>query len=446
MNSAELTERQQAALRNITIEELNDMQCAAITHCRKNNSMILLSPTGTGKTLAYLLPLIERLDAAKSGVQAVIVSPTRELAKQIAEVWRTMSAGYRMATLHGGRPMSVEETVLKNTVPTVITGTPGRIIDHLSHGNISVEECSILIIDEFDKCLEMGFREEMQQLTEFLPSVKTRMLISATDSDEIPQFAGSYTGTRLDYRTLQEVPSERTNFYKITTTPDTRLQSLFALLCDIGSEPTIVFCNFRETVDEVKNFLAGCKLKVTSYHGALEQREREFALYSFASGCSNILISTDLAARGIDIKGVKHIVHFQRPLSKEIFTHRNGRTARWEAGGAVYTLAYPEHSLPEFMPQNPEEYHMSQKITLPRPPALKAIYIGKGKRDKISRGDIAGFLMKKGNLRPQELGKIMIFDRHAYAAVHRDKVQQLLKLVAGEKIKGIKTIIEPIHE
>lgn len=407
--------------------------------------MVLLSPTGTGKTLAYLLPLLQRVKSDVNAVQALVVVPTRELARQVTQVWRSMDTGCRMVALYGGRPVVEEAALLLNTSPAVIVGTPGRLIDHLKHGNLLADECRLLVIDEFDKCLEMGFHEEMQQLLELLPNVDSRFLLSATDCEEIPAFAAADSAERLDFRTDDEQPSERTEFYTITTTSDDRLEALFKLLCSINGEPAIVFCNFRETVEEVRSYLAKGKLIVSAYHGALEQKERELALYRFSSGCSNILVSTDLAARGLDIKDVRHVIHFQRPMSADIFTHRNGRTARWDAEGAVYIISYHDHPLPDFVPEGIKEYRLHGKYPLPALPERMALYIGKGKRDKLSRGDIAGFFMKKGGLRPDEIGAIAVFDRYSYVAVQRNKGRSLPQLLSGEKIKGVKTLIEPVR-
>ncbi|MBQ3623660.1 MAG: DEAD/DEAH box helicase [Bacteroidaceae bacterium] len=439
----ELTKEQQNAMASLGIAALNDMQCAAVAHCRLSNEMVLLAPTGTGKTLAYLLPLMEKTGGANGrGVRALVVLPSRELVQQVATVWRGMNSGISMLTLHGGRPVADEAVRLQNVNPTVVMGTPGRLIEHLSKGSLPVDECTTLVIDEFDKCLEMGFCDEMQRLVGLLPAVKARYLLSATDVAEIPVFVGADSAARLDFRSLDELPVGRTSFYKITTTPETRLQTLSELLCSFRSEPAIVFCNFRETVDEVGTFLAKQGLSVTIYHGALEQKSRELALFRFCSSCTNILVCTDLAARGLDIKDVKHIVHFQRPMTADVFTHRNGRTARWGAQGTVYMLSYHDHPLPHFVPREINEYGIPRNTRLPEPALWTTLYIGKGKRDKLSRGDIAGFLMKKGGLDQSKLGLIALYDRCAYVAVKRSVVRELLRTVANEKIKGMKTIIE----
>lgn len=438
-----LTTFQQDALRKLNIDALNTMQMAALAHCRANSSMVLLSPTGTGKTLAFLLPLLERLDQRRSGVQAVIVLPSRELARQVFEVWRAMATPFQMTALYGGRPLEQEVASLGGASTSVIVGTPGRLLDHLNRSSFAVDKCTHLVIDEFDKCLEMGFRDEMSKLIDKLPAVTSRFLLSATDADEIPQFAGTADVERLDYRGGGEQPAVRTSFYTITTTPDKRLEKLFSLLCSFGGEPAIVFCNFRETVDEVYRYLTKNSLHCVAYNGAMEQKARELALYRFTSGCSNILVSTDLAARGLDIKDVKHVVHYQRALSADIFTHRNGRTARWEADGSVYMIAFENKELPDFVPDGLEEYNLPKRNTLPPAPEWTVLYVGKGKRDKLSRGDLAGFFIKKGGLKPDEVGTILVFQDYSYVAVKLNRMRGVLKKVEGEKIKGVKTIIMP---
>ena len=438
-----LTTFQQDALRKLNIDALNTMQMAALAHCRANSSMVLLSPTGTGKTLAFLLPLLERLDQRRSGVQAVIILPSRELARQVFEVWRAMATPFQMTALYGGRPLEQEVASLGGASTSVIVGTPGRLLDHLNRSSFAVDKCTHLVIDEFDKCLEMGFRDEMSKLIDKLPAVTSRFLLSATDADEIPQFAGTADVERLDYRGGGEQPAVRTSFYTITTTPDKRLEKLFSLLCSFGGEPAIVFCNFRETVDEVYRYLTKNSLHCVAYNGAMEQKARELALYRFTSGCSNILVSTDLAARGLDIKDVKHVVHYQRALSADIFTHRNGRTARWEADGSVYMIAFENKELPDFVPDGLEEYNLPKRNTLPPAPEWTVLYVGKGKRDKLSRGDLAGFFIKKGGLKPDEVGTILVFQDYSYVAVKLNRMRGVLKKVEGEKIKGVKTIIMP---
>lgn len=439
-----LNEMQRDALCKLNIGELNAMQQTAIEHCRNNESIVLLSPTGTGKTLAFLLPMLERLDVMCNGVQAVIVLPSRELARQVYEVWRAMATPFQMTALYGGRPLEQEVASLGGSSTSVVVGTPGRLLDHLKRGSFAVDKCSLLVIDEFDKCLEMGFQEEMSSLVEKLPAVLSRFLISATDAAEIPQFAG-VASESLDFRLAGKQPVARTSYYTVTATPDKRLEKLFSLLCSFNGEPAIVFCNFRESVDEVCSYLTKASLNCVAYNGAMEQKARELALFRFKCGNSNILVSTDLAARGLDIKDVKHVVHYQRALSADIFTHRNGRTARWEAEGSVYMITFEDKELPDFVPDDLAEYQLPKRDILPPSPQWAILYVGKGKRDKLSRGDLAGFFMKKGGLASDELGTILVFQDYSYVAVKLNRMRAVLKAVDGEKIKGIKTIVQPLR-
>lgn len=439
-----MTRIQEMALGKLGIKELNAMQQAAVEHCRNNDSMVLLSPTGTGKTVAFLLPLLERLKLSCEKVQAIVVLPSRELARQVFEVWRAMATPFHAVAFYGGRPFEQEMASLGGAMPSLVIGTPGRLLDHLNRNSFAVDSCSLLIIDEFDKCLEMGFQDEMQQLVEKLPNARSRFLLSATDAPEIPDFATADV-EKLDFRAGGEQPVVRTSFYTITTTPEKRLENLFSLLCSFGGEPAIVFCNFRETVEEVYKYLSKLSVNCVAYHGALEQKQRELSLFRFKCGNSNILVSTDLAARGLDIKDVKHVVHYQRALTAETFTHRNGRTARWDADGAVYLFSFENKPLPEFAPDDLNEYILPKRNVLPPNPEWTILYVGKGKRDKISRGDLAGFFMKKGGLCSDELGTILVFDNYSYVAVKLNRMRAVIKAVEGEKIKGVKTIVQPLR-
>lgn len=439
-----ISSEQRSALDAMGIDKLNDMQQKALHAFRKDGDIVVLSPTGTGKTLAFLLPLLETLKGCKQGIGAVAVLPTRELARQVADVWKMMNSGLKAVCLHGGRSVNEELSLIKGGTPSLVIATPGRLNDHLSRGTIDVKSVKVIILDEFDKALELGFKEEMEQLLAQLPEKARRFLLSATDSDELSRFLPSGTATRLDFTETADKPQERTAFYIVDTTQKERLHTLASLLCLMRGEQAIVFCNFREMVEEVYRHLKKSGISVTAYHGGLEQKQRELALYKFKSGCSTVLVCTDLASRGLDIPDVRHVVHYQRPVNREAFTHRNGRTARWSAEGAVYMLRIDGGEMPEYTPEDIQEFNLAVSIPMPAKPTRKVVYIGKGKRDKISRGDIAGFFMKKGGAKPDDLGTIVVYDRYAYVAIQNSKLRSILSAVAGEKIKGLKTIIEEI--
>ena len=436
------SERIIQALSNLKIDTLNPMQEAAIDAWKEGKDLILLSPTGSGKTLAYLLPLLETLKPDVKGVQAVVLVPSRELALQIDQVFKSMNTPYKAMSCYGGRPAMEEHRTMKGMEPSIIIGTPGRMNDHLSKQNFDASTVKTLVIDEFDKCLEFGFQEEMATVIGQLPKLERRYLLSATESEEIPQFTGMNRTTRLNFLDTEEELSERIHIYKVISPIKDKLETLYKLLCTLGSESTLVFCNHRESVDRVGKYLQSQKLPCGIFHGGMEQEDRERSLYKFRNGSCHVLISTDLAARGLDIPDIDHIVHYHMPIQEDGYIHRNGRTARWEAEGNSYIILHGEETLPAYVSEEPEIFELPEQTPKPSQPEFVTLYIGKGKKDKINKIDIVGFLSKKGNLGKEEIGRIDVKDHYAFAAVSRKKVKQTLQLIRNEKIKGVKTRIE----
>ena len=430
------------ALENLKIEALNPMQEASIDAWHEGKDLILLSPTGSGKTLAYLLPLLDTLNPEVKGVQAVVLVPSRELALQIDQVFKSMNTPYKAMSCYGGRPTMEEHRTMKGIQPSIIIGTPGRMNDHLSKQNFDASTVRTLVIDEFDKCLEFGFQEEMATVIGQLPNLERRFLLSATDSEEIPQFAGMNRTTKLSFLSEEEAVSERIHIYKVMSPIKDKLETLYKLLCTLGSQSTLVFCNHRESVDRVGKYLQSQKLPCGVFHGGMEQEDRERSLYKFRNGSCHVLISTDLAARGLDIPDIENIVHYHLPIQEDGYIHRNGRTARWEAEGNSYIILHGEELLPAYITEEPENFHLSEVTPKPSQPEFVTLYIGKGKKDKINKIDIVGFLSKKGQLGKDEVGRIDVKDHYAFAAIARKKAKQVLSLIRNEKIKGVKTIIE----
>lgn len=430
-------------LQNLKIERLNAMQEAMLEAYPQGKDVVLLSPTGSGKTLAYLLPLIKSLKEGAEGVQAVVLVPSRELALQTEGVFKQIGSRFKAISCYGGRPAMDEHRTMKSVNPSVIIATPGRMNDHLRKQNFDATKVNTLVIDEFDKCLELGFQEEMNEVISQLPSLKKRVLLSATDADEIPQFVSlDSQPLKLDYLENNFSLNSRLNLQVVQSPQKDKLETLYNLLCALGNASTLVFVNYRESVDRVVAYLKEKRFPCDAFHGGMEQIRRERALYKFRNGSCPVLVSTDLAARGLDISGVEHVIHYHLPINEEAFTHRNGRTARWEASGSAYLLLHPEETIPEYLSQEVETYTLP--VSIPKPPKSKwaALYIGKGKRDKLNKIDIVGFLYKKGGLTREEVGQVDVKEHHAFVAVRRSKLKQLLTLIHGEKIKGIKTIIE----
>lgn len=429
-------------LDNLGISELNDMQkkmSEAFLH--SGSDIVLLSPTGTGKTLAYLLPLVASVDKANDNVQAVVVVPGRELALQSVNVLRAMKCGVRGYACYGGRQTMDEHREIRKLMPQIIFATPGRLNDHIDKDNISIAHVRTVVIDEFDKCLDMGFSGEMMSLMTKLRFASRHVLLSATAVDAIPQYVNISNTRMIDYRTENNDLSDRIRIHVLRSVKKDKLDTLYACLCSIGSDSAVVFVNYRDSVERVADYLCEKGFVVSAFHGGLDQKEREEALYKFSNGSANIMVCTDLASRGLDINGIGHVIHYHLPETREACTHRNGRTARWDATGDVIFLLGPSETLPDYVISDDE---MTLPDILPQPskPRMATIYIGKGKKDKISRGDILGLICKKGGVDKDNVGKIDVKERYAYVAVSTDVVKQLLQKLRNEKIKGVKTVFE----
>ena len=444
-------------LTKLRITELNEMQQhAAEAITGSDGDVVLLSPTGTGKTLAYLLPLVQLIERDATNLSpltsipsplCLVITPGRELALQSDTVLKSMGCGLRSMACYGGRPAMDEHRVLKEVHPHIVFGTPGRLNDHLDKENISRYQIRYLVIDEFDKCLKMGFHAEMAKLIKSLPGLQRRILLSATNAEQIPQFVNmAKKGTLINFLPDDEQTSERVTLYEVRSPQKDKLQTLRQLLLSLGDESSIVFLNYRDSVERVNSYLQEQGFTTSHFHGGMEQRQREDMLYKFSNGSANVLVSTDLASRGLDIPDIQNIIHYHLPESEDGYIHRVGRTARWDAQGRTFFLLNSEEHIPEYVEGDVVPYAESaSQPTTPPAPKMATLYIGKGKKDKISKGDIVGFLCKKGGLEPGDIGRIDVKDRYAYAAVKREKLQQVLRQTQGEKIKGIKTIIEQVR-
>ena len=423
------------------IDSLTAMQQTTVEEYRKGKDLVLLSPTGSGKTIAYLLPLVQSLKN-ENVLQAVVLVPSRELALQIEQVFKSMGTGIPVMSCYGGRPAMDEHRTMKSLNPQVIIGTPGRMNDHLNKGNIDASHVHTLVIDEFDKCLEMGFQEEMSEVIAQIPYLKRRFLLSATDAPAIPRFVSEGDFLKLNFLEDEEQIPERIKVYTVKSPEKDKLEVLSKLLCYLGDKSSLVFVNYRESVERVDRYLLQAGISCEMFHGGMEQKDRERALYKFSNGSCNVFVSTDLAARGLDIPNIDHVIHYHLPLNEDAYIHRNGRTARWDASGNVFLILGPEEYLPEFIQQIPEDYVWEGPKPDPAKPQWVTLYIGKGKKDKINKVDIVGFLSKVGGLGKSDIGRIDVKEHYAFVAIRRNLLKETLAAVSGQKIKGIKTIIE----
>ncbi|GAB3921326.1 DEAD/DEAH box helicase [Larkinella terrae] len=427
-------------LANLGIAALNPMQTEAREAIVREKAVLLLAPTGSGKTLAFLLPVLQLLKSDQKNVQCLILAPTRELALQIEHVWKKMGTGYKVNVCYGGHPMATEIQNLSNP-PAVLIGTPGRIADHLDRNTFDPGGIHALVLDEFDKSLELGFQEQMAFIIGGLRSLSKRVLVSATAGISIPDFTGVRSPVKLDFIS----DDDRANLLTIKAVfseEKDKTNTLFRLICSLDSEAALIFCNHRDTAERTSAFLNELGIYAAFYHGGMEQDDRERALIQFRNGSINYLITTDLAARGLDIPEMKYVIHFQLPLHEHEFLHRNGRTARMQASGTAYVLLSRDEERPRYLPESLEEFSIPARKPLPEPPRFQTIYISGGRKNKLNKIDIVGFFSQKGGLEKGDLGLIEVKDFVSFAAVRKSKVPSLLAKIKDEKMKGKRYKIE----
>lgn len=415
------------------------MQQASLEAIASNDSVVLLADTGSGKTLAFLLPVAKLLNKTKPVCQALIVVSSRELALQIEQVFKKMGTGFKITCCYGGHLRETEENNLKQA-PSLIVGTPGRLADHIRRGNIVTSHIETLVLDEFDKSLEQGFEAEMSFIIESLPALRKRILTSATAAVEIPDFVGLKNPVEINFLTGEKSQALAVKMVR-SADPD-KSETLFDLICTLGNRSTIVFCNQREFVEQVSHFLKDKGIVNVFYHGAMEQQERDIALCKFRNGSSNLLVTTDLAARGLDIPNIRYIVHYQLPNTLESFIHRNGRTARMEASGTAIVLLGPNETIPAFIQPAPTEIELSAHASLPEKPDWTTLYLSVGKKDKVNKIDIVGFLTNKGRMKKDDIGLIEVKDFFSFVAVRKSKAGNALQLIKEERIKNKKVKID----
>jgi ATP-dependent RNA helicase DeaD len=427
-------------LHQLGIASLNDMQLRAHEAILTDNNVLLLSPTGSGKTLAFLLPIIAILKPEILSVQCLILVPSRELGLQIEQVWKKMGTDYKINVCYGGHSMETEINNL-STPPAVLIGTPGRIADHFERGRLRLDKIETLILDEFDKSLQLGFQEQMSYILKKLKQLNKRVLVSATSAVEIPKFTKVVQPTILDFISTVSEPIQLMTKMVVSKEKD-KMPSLLRLLCSLKSDSAIVFCNHRGAAERISDGWNERGLYSVFYHGGMDQEERERALIQFRNGSMRYLITTDLAARGLDIPQMKHVIHYHLPLKEDEFTHRNGRTARMQNSGTAYLIVHENEKKLDYINYNLPVLDVENCTVLPEPPVFQTIYISGGKKNKLNKFDIVGFFSQKGKLGKDDLGLIEVKDFISFAAVKFNKVNDLLSNIKNEKMKGKKFKIE----
>jgi superfamily II DNA/RNA helicase len=429
-------ERNQKLLSNLGIPAWNNMQVTTHAAIPNNKDVVLLAPTGSGKTLAFLVPVLERLKTNEPNVQCLILAPSRELVLQIEQVWKKMSTGFKVSSFYGGHAMPTEIQSL-STPPALLIGTPGRIADHISRNTFSSSSIHTLVLDEFDKSLALGFEDEMSYITSALTNLEKRILVSATAAVEIPAFTGITDPKVLDFISEKD-DTDALSLKLVVSEEKDKIDTLFQLLCSLGGESALIFCNHREAVERTSKMLEERGIDNAFFHGGMEQMDRELTLTRFRNGSATFLVATDLAARGLDIPAMKHVIHYHLSPTEEEFTHRNGRTARMHATGTAYLIVHKDEPLPDYLSTKPEILELPDNSPLPPPSVWSTLYISGGKKEKLNKVDIVGFFSKIGKLAKEDLGLIEVKDFVSFAAVKKKKVRELLANVREQKMKGKK--------
>jgi superfamily II DNA/RNA helicase len=423
-------------IKNLGLDSFNTMQMQAQEAIAKNDEVVLIAPTGSGKTIGFLYPVFKLLNTNSVKVQCLVLSPTRELCLQIEQVWKKMGTGFKVNVCYGGHSMQIEVNDL-NVPPAILIGTPGRIADHLKRETFNLDEVSILALDEFDKSLELGFEDEMSYIINTLENVERKILLSATNISRLPSFVKIKNPFLIMYN-HEGLEVENLKLHRVISEEKDKLQTLFVLLCNLQNEAALIFCNHRDACERTMAYLNTKGVTATIYHGGMDQSEREKALVQFRNGSVNYLVTTDLAARGLDIPEMNHVIHYQMPIHENEFTHRNGRTARMQAKGNAYLLLSKLEKQPQYIKTEIKLFNLDLKASKPIQPKFKTISISGGRKNKITKVDILGAFIQKGNLKKEDVGLIEIKDYNSFVAINQSVVLDFLKAIKDQKIKGNK--------
>jgi len=408
--------------------------------------LLAQADTGSGKTAAFAIALLSRLEPTRYNTQALVLCPTRELAEQVSNETRRLARAIpntKIMTLCGGKPLQPQLVSLSHH-PHIVIGTPGRILKHLSKGSLKLDILQTLVLDEADRMLDMGFYEDIINIINFTPRSRQTLLFSATYPEEIEQISHSIQQSPVDVRVTSQTnkPNIKQLFYEINK--GERAKVLSDILKHYKPESCIIFCNRKQQCNELAEDLRQQGFHAQALHGDLEQKDRDRVFVQFANKSSSILIATDVAARGLDIKELPLVINYELAHDPEIHVHRIGRTGRAGQEGLALSL----YMASEAKKVNAIEEYQDGAVKVTRPsslspaknfkltPPMRTLLINAGRKNKIRPGDILGGLTSTGQIPGKQIGKINIFDTIAYVAIERPLAKQAIKILNEEKIKG----------
>jgi ATP-independent RNA helicase DbpA len=431
-------------INTFNFNQMSEIQDKAINPILAGKDILAQSKTGSGKTLAFGIPVVMHTDMSENQPQTIIITPTRELAEQIAVELRKIAAyksNLKILTLYGGVPLRAQaESLAKGA--HILIGTPGRIQDHLAKETLVLDKIKTLVLDEADRMLDMGFYDEIIKIGTNMPRTKQTLLFSATFPQKIEKLAKTLLKQPLTIKV--DTIQEEAKIDEIVYETSNKFKSLTALIQSYRPESLLIFCNTKAEVISLADTLHKRGHSVIDLHGDLDQRERNEAVLAFSNGSKRILVATDVASRGLDIKDIELIINYDLPFDKEVYTHRIGRTGRADATGIALSLYSPDDS--EKCSYITSQARIGQMKDLRVDAAFKMVSlydtlcINGGKKTKLRAGDILGTLCKEIGIDPKMIGKINITETKSYVALHHTVVDKVFKALKKTTIKKKKYI------
>jgi len=433
-------------LRDMGFDAMTPIQAASLPAILAGRDVRAQAKTGSGKTAAFGIGLLNRIDNSQFHTQALILCPTRELAEQVSNVLRQLARftrNIKILTLCGGQPMSAQRDSLVHA-PHIVVGTPGRLLDHLKRDNLDLSQLQTLVLDEADRMLEMGFRDDMEAIIGFTPAARQTLLFSATWPDTIASLSQRFQRDALAVATETEAELPAIEQQFIEASAGERVNLLCALLSQHQPASCVVFCNTKRECDDIAAALNERDISALALHGDLEQRDRERVLIRFANGSSRVLIATDVAARGLDIKSLALVVNLELAWDPEVHLHRIGRTGRAGEKGVAVSFVAPDgmaraHALEDYLQQKLNwvaAATLKGRAAQALPAAMMTLCIDGGRKAKMRPGDILGALTGEAGFSADQIGKIDLTPSHAYVAIAAAQAKKALIRLKEGKIKG----------
>lgn len=444
-----LAPEQLANIESLGYEQMTPIQAQGLPVILDGKDLLAQAKTGSGKTAAFAIGLLHHLDVKTYETQALVLCPTRELADQVSKEIRRLARAIpntKILTLCGGKSIVPQLTSLEHS-PHIVVGTPGRILKHLvDKRSLNLENLKILVLDEADRMLDMGFHEDIMQIIHNMAQKRQTLLFSATYPEEIKDISDEIQNDPVDIRleTSHNENKIEQIFYEVEK--GERTKTLISILHHYKPESTVVFCNRKQQAQELAEALWQEGFHALALHGDLEQRDRDQVLVQFSNKSSSILIATDVASRGLDIKDLQAVVNFELSPEPEIHVHRIGRTGRAGKEGLAFSLfiASEAHKVNRIEEYQNTTFNIENPASLKRrdnfklSPSMVTLCINGGRKNKVRAGDILGALTAKTDLPGKQIGKIDLFDTFSFVAVERPIAKQALKILSEGKIKGRK--------